>query len=91
MSVEFEDEQTEARVLYSRFMPSNQLPKLVGWVIKTGIVKNENQANYFLIGLAVVAFLVSVYFFISSQEPDPTPFSEASIQNYINHYEGTQK
>ncbi len=62
MSVEFEDEQNEARVLYSRFMPSNQLPKLVGWVIKTGVVKNETQANYFLIGLAFIALISSFYF-----------------------------
>jgi hypothetical protein len=62
MSVEFEDEQNEARVLYSRFMPSNQLPKLVGWVIRTGIVKNETQANYFLIGLMFIALLTSFYF-----------------------------
>jgi hypothetical protein len=91
MSVEFEEEQAQSHVLYSRFMPSNQLPKLVGWVIKAGIVKNENQANYFLIGLAVVAFLVSVYLFLSSKEPATTPFSEASIQNYVNYHESTQK
>ncbi|TAK56895.1 hypothetical protein EPO17_03475 [Patescibacteria group bacterium] len=78
MSVEFEDEQNEARVLYSRFMPSNQLPKLVGWVIKAGIVKNENQANYFLIGLAVFAFLASFYFFgnliTGNTQPNPQDF-----------------
>ena len=62
MSVEFEEEQNEARVLYGRFMPSTQLPKLVGWVIKLGIVKNENQANYFLIGLTFVALISSFYF-----------------------------
>jgi hypothetical protein len=62
MSVEFEEEQAQSHVLYSRFMPSNQLPKLVGWVIKSGVVKNETQANYFLIGLAFVALISSFYF-----------------------------
>jgi len=77
MSVEFEDEQNEARVLYSRFMPSAQLPKLVGWVIKTGVVKNETQANYFLIGLAFVALISSFYFWggllISERRVPPPP------------------
>lgn len=84
MSVEFEDEQTEARVLYSRFMPSNQLPKLVGWVIKTGVVKNETQANYFLIGIMFVFLLSSFYFWGNILIPEKRvigPTFEEIIEN----------
>ena len=38
-------------------------PKIVEWVIKYsgGLVKDEKQANYFLIGFATVAIIVSIF------------------------------
>ncbi len=38
-------------------------PKIVQWVIKYsgGSIKDENQANYFLIGFVVVAIVVSFF------------------------------
>ncbi len=64
MSVEFEDETNQAKnFANNRFSNNNQPPKLVGWILKTGLVKNENQANYVLIALAIVAFLTSLYYF----------------------------
>jgi len=41
-------------------------PKIVRLVIKYsgGLIKDENQANYFLIGFVVVAIIVSLFLFI---------------------------
>lgn len=34
---------------------------IVGWVIKTGIVKNESQANLILVGFILVGLAAIVY------------------------------
>ena len=43
-------------------------PKIVQWVIKYsgGLIKDENQANYFLIGFVVVAVIISLFFIFGS-------------------------
>ena len=61
MPVEFNDEQNQNRVLYGRFAQSNQAPKLVTWLLKIGIAKNESQANYILIGIAVISVILAIY------------------------------
>lgn len=40
-------------------------PKIVEWVIKYsgGAIKDEQQANYFLIGFVVLAIVVSLFLF----------------------------
>ena len=57
-------------------------PKIVQWVIKYsgGLIKDENQANYFLIGFVAVAIVVSLFLFFGGSKskipssPPPTPF-----------------
>lgn len=66
MPVEFNDEQNQNRVLYGRFAQSSQAPKLVTWLLKIGIAKNETQANYILIGVAIIALISSFYIFFRS-------------------------
>lgn len=66
MPVEFNDESNQNKVLYGRFAQSSQAPKLVTWLLKIGIAKNETQANYILIGIAVIAFVASFYMFFKS-------------------------
>lgn len=41
-------------------------PKMVEWVIKYsgGYIKDEEQANYILIGFSVVAVAISLYLFL---------------------------
>ena len=60
MSVEFNDESNQ--ISQRRSSENNRPPKLVGWVLKTGIAKTETQANYILLILAGVAFVFSLYF-----------------------------
>ncbi|HEY4508909.1 MAG TPA: hypothetical protein VJC13_01340 [Candidatus Paceibacterota bacterium] len=62
--VVFDNEQ------FQRFNQSFQTktPKIVEWIIKSsgGLIKNENQANYVLIGLSVLAIIISLFLFFSS-------------------------
>lgn len=46
-----------------RFVPPPKNSRLIELVMKTGITKDPKQANYILIGLAVVVFLVSFFVF----------------------------
>jgi len=81
MPVEFNDEQNQNRVLYGRLAQSNQAPKLVTWLLKIGIAKNETQANYILIGIAVIALISSIYLlFRSNSDTRPTPGSFEQVR-----------
>ena len=83
MPVEFNDEQNPNRVLYGRFTESNQAPKLVTWLLKLHIVKNQDQANKVLIGIALLAFLTSFFFFANlfSTPQTKTAGLEEILQN----------
>ncbi len=59
MSVEFNDESNQ--ISQRRSSENNRPPKLVTWLLKIGVAKNESQANYVLIGVAIVAFILSFY------------------------------
>jgi len=58
----FEDEQSQRLRSFQ-----TTTPKIVGWVIKYsgGLVKNEKQANYVLVGFIVVAIVVVIIFLFS--------------------------
>ena len=53
-------------------------PKIVGWVTKYsgGVIKDERQAEYFLLAFAVVSFLISAYlFFGGTKKTTPIPIN----------------
>jgi len=54
----FEDEQSQRLRSFQ-----TTTPKIVGWVIKYsgGLVKDEKQANYVLLGFIVVAIIISAF------------------------------
>jgi len=39
-------------------------PTMVKWVMKTGLVRDEAQANYVLIGIAVIFFMLTFIFIV---------------------------
>ncbi len=47
-------------------------PKIIKTLLKTGLVKNEKQANYVLMGVAVVAILFTIIL-LTSTFGDNTP------------------
>ena len=57
-----------------------ETPKMIRWVIKCsgGLIKDERQANYVLIGFVVVATIVVLFlFFGGGGSPEP-PFEGGS-------------
>lgn len=37
-------------------------PTMVKWILKTGLVKDPKQAEYILIGIAVVAIAIALFY-----------------------------
>lgn len=60
-------------------------PKIVQWVIKYsgGLVKDEKQANYVLLGFVVVAVVISLFLFFSDGEKNTLP-PKNIIDNTLN-------
>ena len=58
MGVEFNDEMKPS-VLYSRFQASNQQPTLVRWILASGLVKTQSQANAVLLVIMCTAFILT--------------------------------
>ncbi|MEK7163339.1 MAG: hypothetical protein AAB775_01345 [Patescibacteria group bacterium] len=59
-------------------------PKIVEWVIKYSgrLIKDERQANYFLIGFVAVAIIVSLFLFFGGggqKLPPEKVMSDSSI------------
>jgi len=70
MTLEFDDE-TEIggrpdHLLYAKFQKSSQPPYIITFLIKRHIVKDEDGARKLLLIIAVVVFIVSVYFISTS-------------------------
>lgn len=59
-NLEFSDESGMRSEKFSR---AEQDPLLVRWIMKIKFIKTKEQANYVLIGIAVVAAVLSIYFF----------------------------
>lgn len=55
--VQFEEDQ----ILVDSASKISRESKLTGMIIRSGIVKNETQANYVLIGILVVSLLATIY------------------------------
>jgi hypothetical protein len=81
MSVEFNDESNQNKVLYGRFAQSSQAPKLVTWLLKIGIVKNESQANFVLINIAIISIILAIYIPLSKNIGAPIKFKEDIPEN----------
>jgi hypothetical protein len=65
--VEFEGESQNNGASYNKWQGStNDQPTMVRWLMARGIAKTVAGANQILIGIAVVAFCLSMYFFFFS-------------------------
>ena len=54
-NIEFQDWRPEKR--------KEKTPAMVSLLLKTGLVKDENQANKVLLGITVIATILAIYFF----------------------------
>lgn len=59
-NVEFDEGNFQSN-RYAGQSAKMSMPAMVRLLLKTGLVKNEKQANYALIGIAVCAFLLTLY------------------------------
>lgn len=73
-NVEFDENQG----LPNRQQSARKTPKLVGLIMKTGFVKDEEQANYILLGFAIFALVLSVFIFNSNSNSTVKPLYEES-------------
>lgn len=71
MNVEFEEEKRNFSYNPTPFRTSTS--KMASWVMKTGLAKNEKQATYILVALAIVCIAITVIIFFRQGvfvEPD---------------------
>jgi hypothetical protein len=62
-----------ASVLYSRFQPSYELPFVIRALIKSKMVKNEQQAQKLILGVVLILIAAAAVFFVlSAQDPNVT-------------------
>ena len=81
--IKFEGEQQYVRPYYS------DTPKIIQLVMKYsgGLVKDEKQANYVLIGFVVVAIIVSLFLFFGGGGVKKGPKLPPSLPTPISLYE----
>lgn len=48
--------------------------KMAGWLMRRGIVKNESQALYILIGATLLLVAISIWLILSANTPERKPF-----------------
>ena len=67
------------------FAVSDEIPKMVKWVIKLsgGAIQDQRQAEYILLGFVIIAILIAVFLFFSNSPEvplsPPTPFQENNL------------
>ena len=69
---------TEEAQSNSEVAQTPDIPKMVGWVMKLsgGAIKEQRQAEYMLLGLVVLMFAVSFYFFFGGGDKNTKNISE---------------
>jgi len=61
--VQFDEEDNGPRFTSRRLLGERVKPSMVGFLTKLGIVKNEQQAGYLLMGIIVVCFAITFYLY----------------------------
>ena len=68
--VQFHEEEN-----LQRYAPRKRVSRITGWVLKTGLAKNEIQAQYILLLSAVTIVFISIILFSGGEE---TPLTSPS-------------
>lgn len=83
-SVEFNDSRDGQRFLYTKLKTNMQSPKLVTFLIKKGIVKNEKNADVLLIILVVILLILAASLFSYGSKVSEVPSTEDVIRSVSN-------
>lgn len=54
------------RLLYARFQDSSETPSVLSFLVKIHLAKNERGARIFILVVILLAFFISVYFFVNA-------------------------
>ncbi len=63
VDVKFDEEDSGPHYTSRRILGEGVKPSMIGFLIKLGIVKNEQQAGYLLMGIIVVCFAITFYLY----------------------------
>lgn len=74
MAIEFNPGDHGVQGSYNDPIPPSS--KMVGWVMKTGLVRDEKQANYVLLVFALLFFLATIWILVSK---NPTATITTSV------------
>lgn len=74
MSIEFDQESSFNKTFIKAYSKSGD-SKMVAYLIKKGIVKNEKQANTILLGIAVLCILLTLSIIKTVVYPTSAPIS----------------
>jgi len=72
-TVQFEDENNQAHYTSRSVLGAPVQPKMVSSLLKMGVIKDEKQAGFVLIGIAVAALALSAYLIFSFVLPPEAP------------------
>jgi len=94
MSVDFEDENNFEGHAYTRISYSSATGRITAWLIKKGLVKNEEQATYVLVIVLILALITTFIVFSSksyssAEKINPDEYSIQGkyppiLKNYAN-------
>jgi hypothetical protein len=59
--VQFEEDNNEFHIRSRRLFGEPETPTMVRFLLRTGIVKNEKQALYILVGIVIIALAVTIF------------------------------
>ncbi|MFC1613628.1 hypothetical protein ACFL23_04890 [Patescibacteria group bacterium] len=81
-------EQGILRENQPKYFFSPGTPKIVRLTVKysRGLIKNENQANYVLLGFVVVAVIISMFLFFGGSKENLTPKEKLFLDTPPSQY-----
>lgn len=57
--------------------------KMAAWLMRRGVAKSQNQAQYILLGIAGAAIMAGIIGWFALQSSGPAPYSPQQIQSMM--------
>jgi len=67
---------------------SSKSSKMVDWVLGTGLVETEEQANYVLVTIGVLFIITSIFFAMSSPANTPVSYNVILPNESVGSHQG---
>lgn len=76
---EFKIKSVQEELLKPKINQTPKGSKMVEWLVKQGITKDEKQAEYVLLGFVIIAIIISFYLFFGGKHTQQKP-SDALLE-----------